>query len=521
MVTDRQVRILMKELNAGHGLAVAAAKAGMDEKTARKYRRLGQMPSQCRAEHAWRTRPDPFASVWDEVRALLEDLPGLQGTTVLAELMRRHPGQFQDGQLRTLQRKIKQWRATEGPSKEVFFPQEHPPGQLCQSDFCHLTDLNVTLGGLPFAHLIYHFVLTYSNWEAGTICATESLESLSAGLQSALWELGGVPQRHRTDSLTAAVQKLSHPEDFTPAYRALLAHYGLAGEHTQPRRPNENGDVEQSHYRFRERLEQALLLRGSRDFADRDDYAAFLRQHLARANAGRTQRLAQERPLLRPLPASRLEACQRLWARVGPSSTIRVQNNVYSVHSRLIGERVEVRLFGEHLELWYAQARVETLPRLRGKGRHHVHWRHLIDWLVRKPGAFAQYRYRDAFFPTSRFRVAYDQLTARQPQSTQKADGQYLKILALAATQTLEGVDEALRLLLTQERAIGLAAVEEIVRQGQRAVPVTQVRVEAVNLAAYDTLLTAATPLVPPAGGASPTSMQASGPAAQTGGPHA
>jgi hypothetical protein len=163
-----------------------------------------------------------------------------------------------------------------------------------------------------------------------------------------------------------------------------------------------------------------------------------------------------------------------------------VQNNVYSVHSRLIGERVEVRLFGEHLEVWYAQKRSETLPRLRGKGRHHIHWRHLIDWLVRKPGAFAQYRYRDAFFPTSRFRMAYDQLAARQPQ---KADGQYLKILALAAMETLEGVDEALRLLLVQEQAVSLETVTQAMRQGQRAAPVTEVRVEAVDLSSYDALL--------------------------------
>jgi len=476
----------MKQLNAGQGIARSAAKAGLDEKTARKYRRLGQLPSQCRAEHTWRTREDPFASVWEETRTLLIQQPGLQARTLLDELMRRYPGRFQEGQLRTLQRKVKAWRATEGPSKEVFFPQQHPPGQLCQSDFCHLSSLNVTLAGRPFAHLLYHFVLTCSNWETGTLCTTESLESLSDGLQNALWELSGVPLRHRTDSLTAAVQKLSHPEDFTPAYRALLAHYGLTGEHTQPRRPNENSDVEQSHRRFRERLAQALMLRGSRDFADQEEYAAFVRRQFAQANAARAGRLAQERPLLRPLPAARLEACQRLWARVGPGSTIRVQNNVYSVHSRLIGEPVEVRLFGDRLEVWYGQRRVETLPRLRGKGRHHIHWRHLIDWLVRKPGAFAQYRYREAFFPTSRFRMAYDQITAHQPQ---KADGAYLKIVALAAMETLEGVDDALRLLLSQDKAISLGAVEEIVRQGQRAAPVTEVRVDGVNLATYDVLL--------------------------------
>ena len=193
MVTDEQVRRLMRLTPKEKTLAAAAAKAGMDEKTARKYRRLGLLPSTVRAEHSWRTRSDPFAEVWERLEHQLELNPGLEAKTLFADLQRRYPGRFDDGQLRTLQRRVKVWRALDGPAREVFFAQVHEPGELCQSDFTHVSKLGVTIQGQAFDHLIYHFVLTYSNWETGTICFSESFESLSEGLQNALWELGGVP----------------------------------------------------------------------------------------------------------------------------------------------------------------------------------------------------------------------------------------------------------------------------------------------------------------------------------------
>ena len=430
MVTDAQVRRLMKLLKTEKTLAVAAAKAGMDEKTARKYRDLGRLPSEVKKAHTWRTRPDPFTEVWDEVRVLLEANPGLEAKTLFEDLQRRYPGRFADGQLRTLQRRVKAWRAQEGPAKEVFFPQVHRPGELCQSDFTYMNKLAVTIQGQPFNHLIYHFVLPYSNWEAGTICFSESFESLSEGLQNALWELGGVPRAHRTDRLSAAVRKTARPEEFTQRYTGLLAHCGLVGRKTQAARPNENGDVEQRHHRFKRALDQALMLRASRDFASRAEYAAFVRKLFSQLNAGRRERFAQELAVLGRLPQRRLEACKRLWVSVGKSSTIRVNHNVYSVHSRLIGERVEVRLFAEQLQVWYGQKRIETIPRLRGEKRARINYRHVIDWLVRKPGAFENYRWRDELFPTSRFRVACDQL---KEHSGARGHKQYLQILHLAA----------------------------------------------------------------------------------------
>ena len=204
MVKDEQVRILMKLRQTEKRCAVAAAKAGMDPKTARKYVKLGRLPSEVKVEHNWRTREDPFVEVWEEISSQLEGNSGLEAKTLFDDLQRRYPGRYSDGQLRTLQRRVKVWRALEGPFQEVYFPQEHRPGELCQSDFTHMNDLGITISHKPFRHMIYHFVLTYSNWEAGTICFSESFESLSEGLQDALWELGGVPKTHQTDRLTVA-----------------------------------------------------------------------------------------------------------------------------------------------------------------------------------------------------------------------------------------------------------------------------------------------------------------------------
>jgi len=278
MVTDRQVKRLLRLLSSGKSLAQSADKGNMDEKTARKYRRLGRVPSEVATERTWRTRKDPLAEVWPEVYAQLEEAPGLEAKALFAWLQTKYPTKFDDSQLRSFQRGVKRWRATAGPAKEVFFSQVHHPGRLCASDFTHMKNLAVTIGGQPFDHLLYHFVLTYSNWESITICFSESFESLSEGLQNAVWELGGVPQRHRTDRMSLAVNNASDEKEFTERYTGLLGYYGMEMEKIQPDEPNENGDAEQSHRRFKEAVEQALLLRGHRDFESREAYRRFLKE---------------------------------------------------------------------------------------------------------------------------------------------------------------------------------------------------------------------------------------------------
>jgi hypothetical protein len=369
----------------------------------------------------------------------------------------------------------------------VFFSQRHEPGRLCASDFTHMTELGVRIGGQSFAHLVYHFVLTYSNWETAMVCYSENFEGVSEGLQNALWELGGVPARHRTDSLSSAVNNMSDLEEFTDRYQGLLRYYGLEPERIQVGKANENGDIEQRHHRLKKAVEQELLLRGSRDFVRVEEYQQFLKDLLKRLNAGRRVRLAEEMAVMRPLPARRMESCKREQVKVDSGSLIWADRNRYSVNSRLIGERVEARLYLDRVEVWYGQQKVEEMPRLRGRSKHRVDYRHIIDWLVRKPGAFESYRYREDLFPSSQFRMAYDLLCETRPQSASK---EYLRILELAAKQSEAGVEDALRRLLGNGVPEGLhsQAVEALLVEGERIPAVTSVEIAPVDLASFDAL---------------------------------
>jgi hypothetical protein len=420
---------------------------------------------------------------------LLQGNAGLEAKTVFEFLQRQYPGHFQDGQLRTLQRRVKGWRATEGPAREVFFAQQHPPGRLGASDFTHMEELGVTIQGQSFQHLIYHFVLTYSNWEAGTVCYSESFESLSEGLQNALWALGRVPHRHRTDRLSTAVNNTSDPAEFTDRYKGLMRYYGLESEKTQAGHGNENGDVEQRHHRFKRAVAQELLLRGSVDFSSVDEYRGFLEALFGRLNAGRRQRLAEEMAVMKELPERRVESAKRERVKVDSGSLIYVDRNVYSVPSRLIGEQVEARLTMDQVEVWYGQKKVEQMPRLRGRRKHRVDYRHIIDWLVRKPGAFEHYRYRDELFPTSRFRMTFDLLQEQLGRSS--GSKEYLRILELAAKDSEVKVDAALRVLLEAcDEPISAKGIEAML-EADHGMVVRDVQVAAVDLSLFDELYSA------------------------------
>jgi hypothetical protein len=468
---------------------MAAAKAGMDVQTARKYLRARVLPSEQKAKRHWRTRADEFGDVWPGVKEQLSANPGLEAKTIFAALQRKYPEQFADGQLRTLQRKVKHWRATEGPAQEVYFTQEHRPGELCESDFTHLTELGITIGGQQLEHMLYHFVLTHSNWETGTLCYSESFAALSEGLQNAMWKLGGVPLLHRTDRMTAAINNLSELADFQKSYAALLRHYGMEGRKIQSGQANENGDIEQRHHRFKRALDQALMLRGSRDFAAIEEYQGFLAKLFDQLNSGRKEKLAQEMEVLRPLPDGRLDSARRVRVRVNAGSLIAVDRNSYSVHSRLIGELVEARVFPERVEVWYGGQKVEAMPRLRGRTNYRVDYRHIIDWLVRKPGAFASYRYREHLFPSSQFRKVYDFLKDVAPR---RCDHRYLEILELAAKEGEARVEDALRLLLQTEvgkhTIVNRESFREFFERCGQAPDITDIQIADVSLASFDQL---------------------------------
>jgi hypothetical protein len=486
LVTDAQVKEVRQNLNQGASLSMAAMKGGMDRKTARKYRDLGELPSEAKTAHTWRTRPDPLGQVWPALQELLEREPTLQAKTLLEWLQRERPGQDWQRQRRTLERRTRQWKAQHGPAKEIFFTQVHEPGRLGSSDFSHMDCLGVTIGGQPFAHMIYHFVLTHSNWEHVTLCFSESFASLSEGLQNAFWELGGVPERHRTDRMTLAVNHEGHPEQYTMRYQALMGHYGVTAEATNAYSGHENGDCEQGHRRFKEALEQELLLRGSRDFTSREEYWEFVRALVARRNRGRGAKFMQEQARLRPLPSRRLETLERERVRVSQGATIQVKKNTYSIPARLKGEWVETRIGAEQIEVWYAGTLVQTMERLRGQSKHRIDYRHVIDWLVRKPGAFARYVYREDLYPTATFRQAYDALRSQRGEG---ADREYVRILQVAALEGEARVEAALAKLLEHRQPLSEQAVRTLLGKETPLSVAAQVSVAAVDLRMYDELL--------------------------------
>lgn len=475
----------MEELAKGESLEKAALRSGMSENTARRYRngakRKGQRPAR-----GYRTRRDPFEAVWPAVVAMLEAAPGLEAKTIFEQLREREDGSFGEGQLRTLQRKIKRWRAEHGPEKEVFFPQQHRPGEYGQSDFTSMNDLEITIGGEPFDHLLYHFVLPYSNWETGTICFSESYESLLCGFQCAVEKLGRVPKFHRTDNLSAATHDLpGGGREFNERYRGAMGHYGVIPSRNTPGRAHENGDVEQAHHRFKRAVEQALLLRGSRDFERRAAYEAFLGQIFAGRNRPRVARLGEELSAMNELPPMRIEDFRRERVRVSRNATIMAASNHYSVSSRLIGEWVDLRIRAESIEVWHGEWLVAEIERLRGTGQARIDYRHIIWSLVSKPGAFARYRFREALFPTLTFRRAYDALVER---CGARADVEYVRILHLAASTSEAAVETTLAALLEAEELRDYAQVRAAAAPERIEVPACTI--DAPELGRYDELVT-------------------------------
>ena len=485
MVTDKQVRRLWLLMNK-HNQEIAAMKTGIAENTAKKYLKTRLLPSQMKKERYWKTRQDSFKEVWPEIEKFLKGQPGLQALTILNYLQREYPGKFKEGQLRTLQRRFRDWKALCGEDKEVMFPQDVKPGIQAQSDWTCMNSLGITILGVPFDHLLYHFILPYSNWETGSICYSESYESLSKGFQDALCELGAIPEEHRTDNLSAATRKIDkNSRDFTERYLTLLRHYGVRPSKNQPGEAHENGDIEQSHYRLKEAVGQAFMIRGSRGFDSIDPYRTFLKGVFKYRNAPRMEKLQEELAVMRPLTVRRLEDYTELPAvSVSRNSLISVNKNIYSVNSRFIGHHLKVRVYPDHLELWYGDRAVDKIGRLKGESNHRVNYRHIISSLVKKPGAFKNYRYKQDLFPTVAFRRAYDWLTLH----SEKADKEYLNILYLAATDMESRVENALIGLLKCGEKITAKAVECMLSRKEEAAP-PEILIRAPRLSEYDGLL--------------------------------
>lgn len=489
MVKDAQVGVLRRRRMEGKSQEASAAAAAMSVRSARKWEQ-GAFPSQRRKPHTWRTRPDPFGEVFESevVPLLAADEKGvLEARTILGELNRRHPGGFSARQLRTLQRRLRQWRGLNGPAKEVFFPQEHPPGREAAYDFTNCDELGVTICGMRFDHLLFELALSFSGWRWPTVALSESYEALLLGVQEALWRLGGVVEVLRSDNLSAATHELptSGGRTLTRRYQGLLDHYGLESTRISPSKAHENGVVEQAHRRTKSILAQMLVLRGSRDFPSLEEYQRWVREVIEREhNALLGEKLAAERRNLHALPAMALPTYTPFTVKVRRWSTIRVLNHSYSVPARLIGERVRVHLHHDHLEAYFAGKLVERLPRLRGRRWARIDYHHVIWSLVKKPGAFARYRWREELFPSLIFRRTYDALRGFH---SERADPEYVRILYLAAVSGEQVVEQTLGELLEGGERFDADRVRHAVRPERPSVPM--VTIAAPDLKVYDALL--------------------------------
>ena len=479
-------------LRQTHPTAIAAAQAGISRASAYRIEGDPRLPSQKRAPRG-RRRPDPLGNLFDtDVVPLLQAAPGLRSIAVFEELQRRHPA-LPSGVRRTLERRIRAWRAVHGAEREVIFRQSHPPGELGLSDFTDVAELAVTVAGAPLEHRLYHFRLAYSGFaHAHVVLGGESFVALAEGLQNALWSLGGAPHEHRSDSLSAAFRNLQRDAraDLTRRYAELCAYYGMRPTRNNPGVAHENGAIEGSHGHLKRALEDALLLRGSRDFAELAAYRRFVDELVSRRNARNAQRIELERVALRPLPARRSADFEELSVQVASTGGFTLRKVFYSVPSRLIGQRLRVRLYDARLEVFIGGTHLLTLPRGHASpsGRHAqvVSYHHVIHALRRKPMALLHLVYREQLFPREAYRRTFERLLEQLP--ARQACRTMVALLALAHERACEAeLGTALAASLEARQLPDLAALSA--RFAPAAAELPNVVVELAPLAAYEPLL--------------------------------
>ena len=489
-ITDHQMRLYMS-FRQSHDTAVAAAKASFSTATGYRIENDPRLPSQKKAPRG-RRRPDPLAKIWDaEVVPILKAAPGIRSIAVFDEIRRRHPG-LNPNIRRTLERRMRTWRAVEGPEQDVIFRQEHEPGRLGLSDFTDTSELCITIAGIALEHRLYHFRLAFSGFEhAHVVLGGESFVALAEGLQNALWALGGVPGEHRSDSLSAAYRNLDKTakDDLTQRYEGLMRHYGMAPTRNNRGIAHENGSIESSHGHLKRALKDALLLRGSSDFEDLDSYRGFVDEIVGRRNAHNRKRIELERPALIPLPRRRTADYEEKIVTVTSSGGFILRRVFYTAPSRLIGHRLRVRIYDDRLECFLGSTPVMTLKRGRPvsdkKGGHVVDYRHVIHALRKKPMALNNLAYRDQLFPHAAYRKAFEALRASGGEKL--SCKVTVELLALAhdrgcETELAQAIDAALH----SGQTLDLARLRKRFGPPPASAPVVEVNLAPLH--AYDEL---------------------------------
>jgi hypothetical protein len=483
---------LFMTLRQTHSVPVAAAKAGISPATGYRLRADPLLPSQKKAPRN-RRRPDPLGDVFEaEVVPLLQASPGLRPVAIFEELLRRHPD-LGPGIRRTLERRIRAWRAEHGPEQEVIFRQIHEPGRMGLSDFTDMGRLGVTIVGQVLDHRLYHFRLAYSGFEhAHVVLGGESYVALAEGLQNALWSLGGVPREHRTDSLSAAFRNLdtAAKADLTDRFDALCRHYGMTPSRNNKGVAHENGSIEGPHGHLKRAIVDGLVMRGSRDFEELAAYRRFIDEISGRINARNAGRIDAERAHLAPLPVRRTTDYEEVTVRITSSGGFLLRKVFYTVPSRLIGHRLRVRLHDDRLELYLGATFLLTLPRGRarpnGSHGHVVNYHHVIHSLRRKPMALMGLVYRDQLFPRRTFRDMFELLL--EQSGDRQACRTMVDLLALAHDRGCEAELAAqLGEDLRQNRLPDIPALRALFAPPPGSLP--EVNVQLAELSSYDQLV--------------------------------
>jgi hypothetical protein len=488
-ITKQQLRLYMENRKHGETQVLAAARAGFSLRSAK---RIEKDKTNLPRANSSNTK-DPFQKIWEgELIPLLERDPHLKACTLLEDLQERYPGKYPDSMLRTMQRRVRNWKSLYGVEKERIFLQEHPPGWQGISDFTDGDELRVTIAGEPLNHKLYHFRLPFSSWEyAYVILGGESYSALSTGFQNALLELGGVPETHRTDSLSAAYKNISKSaqDDFTKAYEDLCKYYNTEATRNNKGVKHENGSIESSHRHLKEKIDQKLRLRGSRDFLSLKEYREFVSGVIAKHNLRCQEKLAEEKKHLKPLPDHRAPDYDREVVKVPSTGVITVRQVYYAVPSRLIGCSLNVHIYDDRIECFLGAILVITFKRLRwskdGPRPRNIDYRLIIPELVRKPQAFRHYIFRDNLFPGDEFRQTWTLLDSQLDKHA--ACKEMVLILKLASEGFEEEVAYELRKYLREQKIPSIEQLRKLLKDEERTIPT--IEVEERELASYNQLL--------------------------------
>ena len=484
------VRARVRRLrNLGKTISYCARKCKMDRKTAADILNQPALPV-AQPQRTYRTHPDKLAPYWNEVEELLKNDSKLKAYVLFAEMAKRHPDAFEPSWQRTFERRVRDWKLEQRIEKDVTFDQVHEPGDVLAVDFTNMNELGIIVANQKFDHMLFHAALTYSNWEYIDLCFSESFEALAQGIQGCFQAIGGVPQRIRNDSLSAAVNNLSTDRHFTANFSKLLDHFNVQSHRINVRTPRENGDCESLHGHFKDYVDQRLRIRGSREFESREDWTSFLRECISEKNRARESNFRVEQATLADLPPKLFPIYTEHECMVASNSIITVKQNRYSIPSCFIGSRVQVRIYADEVQVWHACKHQFTMPRLIGKNQAYIDFRHVIDSLVRKPNAFANYRFHEHMFPSMEFRKAFDTLTSSIGEAS--ATRVYLRLLQVAKQEGLASVDAFIAGLQVPSDGMIKKSLLASLNAIQTPVPATvvdDVQVEVPDLDSYDDLL--------------------------------